>query len=91
MPQPVAHTRPRHRAEVGGVVVAVTRPPRGTAPGLVARLHDGTGDLDLLWLGRRDVPGITPGRRLVAEGMVSAGTARPTIVNPAYRLLREDT
>lgn len=91
MTRTLAETRPRERTEVGGVVVAVTYRPPGAPPGLVARLHDGTGELDLVWLGRRRIPGITPGRRLVAEGMVSAGAHRPTIFNPAYRLLREDT
>ncbi len=91
MTRTLAEARPRERTQVGGVIVAVTYRPPGEPPGLVARLHDGTGELDLVWLGRRRIPGITPGRRLLAGGMVCSGTHRPTIFNPAYRLLREDT
>ena len=91
MTRSVAEARPRERIEVGGVVVALTHRPSSEPPGLVARLDDGTGEIDLVWLGRRDVPGITPGRRLVAEGMVCTGAHRPTIFNPAYELLREDS
>lgn len=69
--------------------MAVTYRPSGSS--LVARLHDGTGELDLVWLGRRHIPGITPGRRLVAEGVIYSGDQRPTIFNPAYRLLPEDS
>jgi len=89
--QPVVEARSRRRTQVAGVLVAVTYRPSGVPVGLVARLHDGTGELDLVWLGRRSIPGITPGRRLVAEGVVYSGDQRPTIFNPAYRLLREDT
>ena len=85
----MAHALPRQRTRSEGVLVAVTYRPAGA--GLVARLHDGTGELDLVWLGRRHIPGITPGRRIVAEGVVYSGDQRPTIFNPAYRLLREDT
>jgi len=87
----LAQARPRERTRAGGVVVAVTYRPPGAPPGVVARLHDGTGELDLVWLGRRDIPGITPGRRLDVEGMVCPGPHRPMMYNPAYRLLREDT
>jgi len=89
--EPVAQVRARRRSEVEGVLVAVTYRPSGGPTGVVARLHDGTAELDLVWLGRRHIPGITPGRRLVAEGMVYSGEQRATIFNPAYRLLREDT
>ncbi len=81
----------RRRTRVDGVLVAVTYRPSGSPLGLVGRLSDGTTEVDLVWLGRREIPGITPGRRLVAEGVVHSGGLRPTIVNPAYRLLREDS
>lgn len=90
-PTPLAEAQPRTRVAVAGVVAAVTYPPAGAVPSLVARLYDATGSLDLIWLGRRAVPGIDPGRRLRAEGMVSAGHDRPAIVNPVYQLLSEDS
>ncbi|MEE6281152.1 OB-fold nucleic acid binding domain-containing protein [Georgenia sunbinii] len=86
-----ATARPRHRVTVSGAVAAVTYPAAGSPPSLVARLYDATGSIDLVWLGRRTVPGVAPGRRLRAEGMVSAGRHRPVIFNPVYQLFSEDS
>lgn len=83
---PAAETRPRQRAEVAGVLRAVTYRPQGSVPALVAELYDGSGSVDLIWLGRRDVLGIAPGRRIVAGGMVCPGPRRNTIYNPRYEL-----
>lgn len=88
---PLATVMPRTRVAVTGVVAAVTYPAAGAVPSLVARLLDAGGSIDLVWLGRRVVPGIAPGRRLQAEGTVAAGRDRPAIVNPAYQLLSEDS
>jgi RecG-like helicase len=84
---PVAEVVPRRRAVVAGTVTALTYRPRSQTPALTARLSDGTGSLGLIFLGRHDVPGIEPGRRLVAEGMVYDDHGRPAMFNPAYRLL----
>lgn len=80
------NTRPRARAKVSGVLRAVTYRPRDKVPVLVAELYDGSGSVDLVWLGRRDVAGIQPGRRIVASGMVCPGPRRNTIYNPRYEL-----
>lgn len=80
------NTRPRARAEVSGVLRSVTYRPQDKVPALVAELYDGSGSVDLIWLGRRDVAGIRPGRRLVASGMVCPGRRRNTIFNPRYEL-----
>ena len=79
-------TRPRSRAEVSGVLRSVTYRPRGRVPALLAEVYDGSGSVDLVWLGRRDVAGIEPGRRILASGMVCPGPRRNTIYNPRYEL-----
>jgi len=84
---PVAGIVPRRRAVVAGTITALTYRPRSQTPALAARLSDGTGTVELIFLGRRDIPGITPGRRLVAEGMVYDDHGRPAMFNPGYRLL----
>lgn len=81
-----ARTVPRTRAEVSGVLRSVTYRPRGRVPALLAEVYDGSGSVDLVWLGRRDIRGIQPGRRIVASGMVSPGRRRNTIYNPRYEL-----
>lgn len=80
----------RRRARVAGVLRAVTFAPVGSATALRAQLFDGTGTVDLCWTGRHDVPGIVPGRRLVAVGMVARGEpGEPRLVmfNPRYELV----
>ncbi|TRW47138.1 OB-fold nucleic acid binding domain-containing protein [Georgenia yuyongxinii] len=84
---PCAELAPRGRAKVTGVVAALTYRPRGESPALVARVFDGSGSIDLIFLGRRDVPGVDCGRRLVAEGMVSVEDGRRVMFNPDYHLL----
>lgn len=83
-----AGCRPRERRTLSGVLRSVTYVPRVARPELVAELYDGSGSVDLVWLGRREIAGIEPGRRLVVTGRVAAGDGpRPVLYNPAYRLL----
>ena len=51
-----------------------------------AELWDGTGNVTLVWLGRREIPGIQPGRRIVVHGRLTSQHGQPTIFNPAYEL-----
>lgn len=88
---PIDQIEVRRRARVSGILRAVTYRPAAARPVLVARLYDGSGTVDLIWLGRRSVAGIRPGTRLVAEGMVAAGRARPVMYNPAYEILGAQT
>lgn len=84
---PIANALPRTRVRVAGVVVALTYPPASEHPRLTARIHDGTGAISLVFVGRRDLPGLGPGRRLVAEGMVSEQDGQTVIHSPRYELL----
>ena len=88
---PISQIEVRRRARVSGVLRAVTYRPAAARPVLVARLYDGSGTVDHIWLGRRSVVGIKPGTRLVAEGRVAAGRARPVIYNPTYEILGAQT
>ncbi|MDU0347541.1 OB-fold nucleic acid binding domain-containing protein [Actinomyces sp. MRS3W] len=83
--------QPRHRARVTGVLRAITYRPASDKPMLVGQLYDGTGSVDLVWIGRRAIAGINPGIHVSAEGMVVAGRSRPTIYNPVYEILGEGT
>ncbi|MFC4555900.1 OB-fold nucleic acid binding domain-containing protein [Georgenia faecalis] len=87
---PIRDARARARVRCAGILTAVTYRPRDGVVSLRARLYDGSGSIDLVWLGRREIPGIEAGRRLVAEGIVFGGADRPTIFNPAYELLGQD-
>ena len=50
---PVDQLADRSRASVSGVIRSVTLRPREGVPALEAELYDGSGALDLVWLGRR--------------------------------------
>jgi hypothetical protein len=73
-------------ATVAGVLRSVTLRPREGVPAVEAELFDGTGRILLVWLGRRRIRGIDPGRRIVAHGRITGNTERPTIFNPQYEL-----
>ncbi len=55
-------------------------------PAVEAELYDGSGQVRLVWLGRRQILGITPGRALVATGRITCNETNPTIFNPRYEL-----
>jgi hypothetical protein len=83
---PIARCGERRRAQVAGTLRTVTLRPRGGAPALEAELYDGSDVVNLVWLGRRRIAGIEPGRRLRAEGLVSMQDGRKVIFNPRYEL-----
>jgi hypothetical protein len=83
----VAALADRRRAKVAGVLRSVVLRPREGAPTVEAELYDGSGSLDLVWLGRRRIAGIEPGRRAVVEGLVCEIAGRRTMYNPGYELL----
>ena len=76
----------RHRASVSGVLRSVTLRPRQTVPALEAELYDGSGSVSVIWLGRRAIAGIEPGRRVRLEGLVCSQDGRRTMYNPRYEL-----
>jgi len=85
-PVPIADCQHRERVELAGTLRAVTTRPRGGSLTMEAELWDGTGRVTLVWLGRREIPGIQPGRRIVVHGRLTSQHGQPTIFNPAYEL-----
>lgn len=71
---------------VAGRLTSVVYNPRETAPTLEAELWDGSGTVLLVWLGRRRIAGIEPGRSLVARGRLAVRDGRMVIYNPWYEL-----
>lgn len=71
---------------VAGALRAVVLRPRAGVPTLEAELYDGTGTVTLIWLGRRRIRGIDPGRSVVVHGRLTRQDGRPTIYNPSYEL-----
>jgi amino acid transporter len=84
--KPIADCADRERTVVTGALRAVTVRPRGQSMTMEADLWDGSGSVTLVWLGRRGIPGIEPGRRLIARGRIATHHGTRTIYNPMYEL-----
>ena len=82
----IGDSRDRQIVTVTGTLRTVTLRPRAGVPALEAELYDGTGALDVVWLGRRSIVGIEPGRKLTASGRVSVNRGRRVLFNPRYEL-----
>ncbi|HTX81408.1 MAG TPA: amino acid permease [Streptosporangiaceae bacterium] len=85
-PIPIADSPHREIVNVAGTLRAVTIRPRGGTLAMEAELWDGTGRVVLVWLGRRDIAGIEPGRKLVVHGRLTSMRGERAIFNPAYEL-----
>jgi cytochrome c-type biogenesis protein CcmE len=74
----------RQRVKLAGVVSRISVVPGQGGDSLEAVLTDGTGEVTAVWTGRRAIPGMYLGTRLVVEGvLVKQGTHR-RMVNPAF-------
>ena len=71
---------------IAGTLRAVVLRPLAGVPTLEAELYDGTGTVTLVFLGRRRIRGIDPGRLLVARGRLTKREGQRTLYNPAYEL-----
>ncbi len=80
----------RTRVTAGGTIVETSPWSRGdggpSGLGFRCVLDDGTGRVDLLFLGRDRVPGLVSGARCHVEGTARMDHGRLTIWNPLYRL-----
>jgi hypothetical protein len=82
----ISECNDRQVVRVAGTLRTVTLRPRAGVPALEAELFDGTAPLDVVWLGRRSIGGIEPGRRLIASGRISMSHGRRVLFNPKYEL-----
>ncbi|EST38528.1 hypothetical protein N566_07005 [Streptomycetaceae bacterium MP113-05] len=76
----------RQFVRVTGTLRTVTLRPRAGVPTLEAELFDGSAALDVVWLGRRAITGIEPGRKVIAWGRIALHRGRPVLFNPKYEL-----
>lgn len=83
---PIADAAARTVVRVCGRIAHVEVAPLQGPSQLIARVDDGTGVLDAVFMGRRLIPGIRPGQRLSIEGRVVADQAGLRIYNPRYEL-----
>ena len=84
---PIAEAPDRQRVTLRGSLRTVTLRPRAGVPALEAELNDGSGVVTVVWLGRRRIAGIEPGRAIEVEGRIGAYDGARVMYNPRYELL----
>ncbi len=84
---PIAQVVPRQRATIRGEVQSIALRPAVQVPALVAELFDGSGSVNLVWLGRRALAGVAPGVHLRVHGRVTESRGVRTIYNPEYEIV----
>jgi len=82
----IAEAPDRQQVVVQGTLRTVTLRPRGGVPALEAELYDGTGSISVIWLGRRRIGGVSPGRGIRVEGRIGVQDGARIIYNPRYFL-----
>jgi hypothetical protein len=76
----------RRPVRVGGEVRSIRIVPRAGADALEATITDGHGTLTAVFLGRRKILGVSPGRRVFLEGVVTKDGSDQVMYNPLYEL-----
>ena len=79
--------QPRTRVRVGGEVRSVRIVPRAGAAALEVTVSDGRGSMVGVFLGRRKIAGLSPGRKVAFEGVAARDGKRYLVYNPIYELL----
>jgi RecG-like helicase len=77
-------------AVVQGVVRSILRLPVDQDPKFTLEVFDGSGVVNVVFLGRRTVQGIKPGAEIRLVGRITKELNVLTIFNPNYTLLRAD-
>jgi hypothetical protein len=83
---PIADCPDREPVYLSGTLRTVKLRPRAGVPALEAELWDGTGAVTVVWLGRREIPGIQPGRRIRVRGRITTFDGHRALYNPVYEL-----
>lgn len=83
---PISSQCMRENVQIHGVLRCVTLRPIDGVSALEAELYDGSASVTLVWLGRRKIEGITPGRQLTAHGRLGLRKGERVLYNPTYEL-----
>ena len=80
----IADAEPRSKVRLAGMVRRITVRPIEGFEALEIVLSDGTGVVSARWLGRRKIPGLALGSRLIVEGVLGQEQGARRIVNPTF-------
>jgi hypothetical protein len=77
----------RRPVRFAGEITSLRIVPRAGAPAIEITVSDGRNAAVAVFLGRARVRGMTPGRRLVLDGVLMREGGETVVYNPAYTLL----
>ncbi len=83
----IAQAPLRHRVRLAGEIRRLTIKPGEPFEDLEAVLYDGSGEVRIVWLGRRSIPGVSVGSRLVVEGTVGETNGERWMIDPVFELV----
>jgi hypothetical protein len=86
---PINQARWRNRIRATGTVRALKVQVTETGTSLGCEIGDEAGSLLLVFPGRRRIPGIELGARVLVEGMVGLWRRQLAILNPYYELVSD--
>jgi hypothetical protein len=82
----IAGIRPQSQVIITGMIRSTGTITVGSGPAFHFTLVDGSGELDVLFLGRPTVRGLLPGARVTVEGRAGTHDCRLALWNPRYRI-----
>jgi hypothetical protein len=80
----IAESPSRTPVKLAGTVKRISLVPGEHHASLEALLTDGTGEVVAVWIGRRSIPGLQLGTRIVVKGVLSKAPSPRRMVNPSY-------
>jgi RecG-like helicase len=84
----IAEAPLRSPAKIAGVVRRITVRPVEGSESLEALISDGTGEIEVVWMGRRAIQGFSLGTRVVVDGVLGEWRGRRRMVNPTFEFFR---
>jgi hypothetical protein len=85
-PADLDRVRPRERVSLAGMILATGTIRVGGSPVCRCVLAAAEGELDLLFLGRATIAGLTAGTRCSVQGTVALHHGRLAVWNPRYQV-----
>ena len=78
----IAEAPLRQPCRIAGVIRRMTVLPMEGKEALQALVSDGTGEVTIVFMGRRGIGGLTLGKRVVVEGVLAEQRGETRMVNP---------
>jgi hypothetical protein len=82
----IADLHPQSQVVVEGMIRSAGTVTVGSGLAYHFTLVDGSGELDVLFLGRADMAGLQPSTRIIAQGTVGSYDGKLALWNPRYAI-----